>query len=62
MNLNEYLANKCTETASIDLAKKATAEDRTLSPATKQNWISMLNTMSAAKNLADVCKILSGRI
>jgi len=61
MNLDEYLANKCLETASIELAKQAILEDNTLLPATKQNWISILNTMSAAKNLADVCKILSGR-
>ena len=61
MNLDKYLANKCLETASIELAKQAILEDNTLLPATKQNWISILNTMSAAKNLADVCKILSGR-
>ena len=60
MNLNEYLASKCLETASVELAKQAILEDASLSPAQKQNWISLLNTMSAAKNMADICKILSG--
>ncbi len=62
MNLNEYLASKCLETASVELAKQAILEDASLSPAQKQNWISLLNTMSAAKNMADICKILSGRM
>ncbi|MBR4823985.1 MAG: hypothetical protein IKZ86_04240 [Spirochaetaceae bacterium] len=62
MNLNEYLANKCLETASVELAKQTILEDVTLTSVQKQNWISLLNTMSTAKNLADICKILSGRI
>ena len=62
MNLNEYLANKCLETASVELAKQAILEDAALTPVQKQNWISLLNTMSTAKNMADICKILSGRM
>ena len=62
MNLNEYLANKCLETASVELAKQAILEDTALTPVQKQNWISLLNTMSTAKNMADICKILSGRM
>ncbi len=62
MNLNEYLANKCLETASVELAKQIILEDSTLSPVQKQNWISLLNTMSATKNMAEICKIFSGRI
>lgn len=41
---------------------KAVLEDMTLSFVQKQNWISLINTMSAAKNMADICKILSGRM
>ena len=62
MNLNEYLASKCLETASVELAKQIILEDSTLSPVQKQNWISLLNTMSATKNMAEICKIFSGRI
>ena len=62
MNLNEYLANKCLEKASVELAKQTILEDETLTPVQKQNWISLLNTMSTAKNMADICKILSGRM
>lgn len=62
MNFNEYLANKCLETASVELVKQTILEDTTLSSIQKQNWISLLNTMSAAKNMADICKILSGRM
>lgn len=61
-NLNNYLANKCLETASIELSKQTIAEDKVLSPATSQNRISIINTKSAAKNLVDVCKILSGKM
>ena len=62
MNLNEYLASKCLETASVELAKQIILEDSTLSPVQKQNWISLLNTVSATKNMAEICKIFSGRI
>ena len=62
MNLSEYLENKCLETASIELVKQAILEDMTLSPVQKQNWISLINTMTTAKNTADICKILSGRM
>lgn len=61
-NINDYLANKCLETASIELVKQVILEDTTLSLEQKQNWISLLNTMTSAKNMADICKILSGRI
>lgn len=61
-DLNNYLVNKCLETASAELVKQAILEDMTLSPVQKQNWISLINTMSAAKNMADICKILSGRM
>ena len=61
-DLNSYLANKCLETLSAELVKQAILEDMTLSPVQKQNWISLINTMSAAKNMADICKILSGRM
>ncbi len=56
MNLNEYLANKCLETASVELAKQAILEDATLMPVQKQNWISFLNKMSTAKNMSDICR------
>ena len=56
-DLRSYLSNKCLETASAELVKKTILEDMTLSPVQKQNWISLINTMSAAKNLADICKI-----
>ena len=62
MNLNEYLANKCLETASIELSKQAIVEDQNLSATTKQNWLYMINTMSTAKNMADICKIFSGKM
>lgn len=62
MNLNEYLETKCLETASIELAKQAILEDMTLSSVQKQNWFSLINTVTTAKNMADICKILSGRM
>ena len=61
-DLNSYLTNKCLETSSAELVKQAILEDMTLSPVQKQNWISLINTMSAVKNTADICKILSGRM
>ena len=54
MNLSEYLENKCLETAIL--------EDMTLSSVQKQNWLSLINTMATAKNMTDICKILSGRM
>ena len=61
-DLYKYISNKCLETASAELVKQAILEDMTLSSVQKQNWISLINTMSAAKNMADICKILSERI
>ena len=61
-DLNSYLANKCLETSSEELVKQVILEYMTLSPMQKQNWIPLINTMSAAKNMADICKILSGRM
>lgn len=61
-DLYNYLSNKCLETASAELVKQAILEDMTLSPVQKQNWISLINTMSTAKNMADICKILSRRM
>lgn len=61
-DLNSYLANKCLETSYVELVKQAILEDMTLSPVQKQNWISLINTMFAVKNTADICKILSGRM
>lgn len=61
-DLNNYLANKCLETSYVELVKQAILEDMTLSPVQKQNWISLINTMFAVKNTADICKILSGRM
>ena len=61
-DLNNYLVSKCLETSSAELVKQAILEDMTLSPVQKQNWISLINTMTTAKNTADICKILSGRM
>ena len=61
-DLRSYLSNKCLETASAELVKKTILEDMTLSPVQKQNWISLINTMTTAKNMADIFKILSGKI
>lgn len=61
-DLYKYISNKCLETSSTELVKQAILEDMTISPVQKQNWISLINTMSAAKNMADICKILSGRM
>ncbi|MCR5125278.1 MAG: hypothetical protein K6B43_08820 [Treponema sp.] len=61
-DLYKYLSNKYLETVSAELVKQAILNDRSLSAAQKQNWISLINTMSAAKNMADICEILSGRI
>ena len=61
-DLYNYLSSKCLETASAELVKQAILEDMTLSPVQKQNWISLINTMFAVKNTADICKILSGRM
>ena len=61
-DLYKYLSNKCLETSSAELVKQAILEDMTLSPVQKQNWIPLINTMSAVKNTADICKILSGRM
>lgn len=61
-NLNDYLENKCLETVSIELAKQAILEDASLSLEQEQNWISLLNKMSTAKNMTDICKILSRRM
>ena len=61
-DLYKYLSNKCLETASAELVKQAISEDKLLSPMQKRNWISLINTMSAAKNMADICKILSRRM
>ena len=59
--LNIFLANKCLETASVELAKQAIMEDMTISLSTKQNWISMIDTWSNAKNMADIFKIMFGK-
>ena len=61
-DLNNYLVSKCLETASAELVKQAISEDKLLSPMQKQSWISLINTMTTAKNMADICKILSGRM
>lgn len=61
-DLYKYISNKCLETASVELAKQIILEDSTLSPVQKQNWIPLINTMSAVKNMADICKILPGRM
>ena len=61
-DLNSYLANKCLETSSAELVKQAILEDMTLSPLQKQNWISLINTMTTAKNMADICKIFSRKM
>lgn len=61
-NLNDYLENKCLETVSIELEKQAILEDASLSLEQEQNWISLLNKMSTAKNMTDICKILSRRM
>lgn len=61
-DLNNYLVSKCLETSSAELVKQAILEDMTLSPVQKQNWISLINTMTTAKNMADICKILSRKI
>lgn len=61
-DLNNYLVSKCLETSYVELVKQAILEDMTLSPVQKQNWISLINTMFAVKNTADICKILSGRM
>ena len=61
-DLYNYLSNKCLETVSAELVKQAILEDMTLSSVQKQNWISLINTMTTAKNMSDICKILSGRI
>ena len=61
-DLYKYISNKCLETSSAELVKQAILEDMTLSPVQKQNWISLINTMTTAKNMADIFKILSGKI
>lgn len=61
-DLYNYLSNKCLETVSAEFVKQAILEDMTLSSVQKQNWISLINTMTTAKNMSDICKILSGRI
>lgn len=61
-DLNNYLVSKCLETSSAELVKQAILEDMTLSPVQKQNWIPLINTMTTAKNMADICKILSRKI
>lgn len=61
-DLYNYLSNKCLETSSAELVKQVILEDMTLSSVQKQNWISLINTMTTAKNMADICKILSGRM
>lgn len=61
-DLNNYLVSKCLETSSAELVKQVILEDITLSPVQKQNWISLINTMTTAKNMADICKILSRKI
>lgn len=61
-DLNNYLVSKCLETSYVELVKQAILEDMTLSPVQKQNWISLINTMTTAKNMADICKILSRKI
>ena len=61
-DLYSNLANKCLKTASAGLVQQAILEDMTLSPVQKQDWISLMNTMTTAKNMSDTCKILSGRM
>ena len=61
-DLTDYLKHKCLETASVELVKKTIRDDMTLSPIEKRNWISTIEAMSTAKNLVDLCNILSGRI
>ena len=61
-DLYNYMRNKCLETASVELAKQVIFEDKSLSDITKQNWISLLNAWSTAKNMSDICKMLSGRM
>ena len=60
MNLNQYIANKCLETASIELIKQTIIEDKNISDVTKRDWIAMINMFSTAKNITEICKILSG--
>ena len=62
MDLKQYLTNKCLETASIELIKQTILEDSSLSSMTKKEWISAINMFSNVKNLAELCKILSGRM
>ncbi len=62
MDLNQYIKSKCFETASIELIKQTIHEDSSLSPRTKQELISEINMFSNVKNLAELCKILSGRM
>lgn len=61
-DLYNYMVNKFLETASVEIAKQVILEDKSLSDVTKQNWISLLNAWTAAKNMSDICKILSGRM
>lgn len=61
-DLYNYLSNKCLETSSVELAKQAILEDSTLSTSQKQSWISLINTMSTAKNMVDICKLICGRV
>ena len=61
-DLYSYLANKCLETASAETVKQAILTDVSLSPVQKQDLISLMNTMTTAKNMSDICKILSGRM
>lgn len=62
MDFRQYIANKCLETASIELIKQTISEDAVLSPATKREWITAINMFSTVKNFSELCKILSGRI
>ena len=62
MDLKQYVTNKCLETASIELIKQTILEDYSLSSMTKNEWISVINMFSNVKNLAELCKILSGRM
>lgn len=61
-DLTNYLASKCLETSSVELIKQEILRDSSISKSVKKEWISAINMLSMAKNMADICKILSGRM
>ncbi len=61
MNLREYIFQKGLEKAQIEFLKQAILEDKSLSYQQKVAMIRQVETLSQAKDVAEIILLLSGR-